>query len=121
MKKAVITVLAIALFSCNLQKNIKADFEVNKNETFEISLKSNPTTPYSWRLIKNDALKLVDSISITYVPDCKEKPKKPGSGGTQIWKFKAKENGIDTLIFKYSRFREPKSTIETRRIIVKIN
>ena len=119
MKKIIITILTISLFSCNTQKNIKADYNVNKNETFEISLKSNPTTGYSWKWIKNQSINLVDSVSSTYVP-IKVKEGIVGSGGNEIWKFKAKSSGIDTLKFEYQRSWEPNSTVEIKKITVQI-
>ena len=119
MKKVVFTILAISLFSCNSQKNIKADYEVNKNETFEISLKSNPTTGYSWKWIKNQSSKILDSVSSMYIPT-KVKEGIVGSGGNEIWKFKANQTGIDTLTFEYSRSWEKNPSIETKKIIVKV-
>jgi inhibitor of cysteine peptidase len=117
MKKAIITILAISLFSCNSQKNIKADYEVNKNETFEISLKSNPSTGYSWKWIKNKNSKILDSISSNYIPT-KVKEGIVGSGGNEIWKFKGNNSGIDTLQLQYCRSWDKNSTIETKKFVV---
>jgi inhibitor of cysteine peptidase len=117
MKKAVITILAISLFSCNSQKNIKSDYEVNKNETFEISLKSNPTTGYSWKWIKNNSSKVFDSISLIYIPT-KVKEGIVGSGGNEIWKFKGNEKGVDTLKFEYCRSWDKNPTFETKKFLV---
>ena len=119
MKKAVITVLAIALFSCNTQKNIKADYEISKNGILEISLKSNPSTGYSWKWIKNKSSNLIDSINTTYIP-IKVKEEIVGSGGNEIWKFKGNEKGIDTLEFEYKRSWDKNSTIETKKFVVVI-
>jgi inhibitor of cysteine peptidase len=120
MKKIAIIVLAISLFSCNSQKGIKADFEVNKNETFEVSLKSNPTTGYSWKWIKNNATKIVDSISTNFIQD-KAEPNMVGVGGNEVWKFKGKQSGVDTLTFEYCRSWEKNPPAETKKVIVKIN
>jgi inhibitor of cysteine peptidase len=119
MKKALITIVAFGLFSCNTQKNIKADYEVNKNETFAISLKSNPTTGYSWKWIKDNASKKVDSVSAAYVQD-KAASGMVGVGGNEKWIFKGKEPGIDTLTFEYCRPWDAKSTVETKKFTVKI-
>ncbi len=120
MKKAIFSILAVTLFSCNSQKNVKADYSVNKNETFEISLKTNPTTGYSWKWIKNQSSKIVDSISSIYIQD-KAEPNMVGVGGNEIWKFKANETGIDTLKFEYQQPWQQNSTVQTKKIIVKIN
>jgi inhibitor of cysteine peptidase len=120
MKKLVISMFVISLFSCNTQKNIKFDYSVNKNETFEVSLKANPSTGYSWKWIKDNSSKIVDSVSSLYVQN-KAEPSMTGVGGNEIWKFKAKKTGIDTLTFEYCRSWESNSTVETKKIIVKIN
>ncbi len=119
MKKMVILVLTIGLFSCNTQKSLKYEYKVNKNEIFEITLKSNPTTGYKWKWIKEHPSKIIDSVSSTYIQD-KAEPYMMGVGGNEIWKFKGKEKGIDTLTFEYCRSWEPNSTVETKKIIVKI-
>jgi inhibitor of cysteine peptidase len=119
MKKSVLGILAISLFSCNTQKNVKTDYEVNKNETFDVTLKSNPTTGYSWKWVKDNASKKVDSVSSIYVQD-KATSGMTGVGGNEIWKFKGKETGVETLTFEYCRSWEPKSTVETKKISVKI-
>jgi len=120
MKKIVISVLAIGLFSCNSQKEIKSDFEINKNETFEISLKANPTTGYSWKWKKDASSKLVDSISAIYTQD-KAAEDMTGVGGNEVWKFKGKTSGIDTLTLENCRSWEKNSTIESKKFVVKVN
>lgn len=119
MKKAALSILTISLFSCNTQKDVKADYNVSKNEVFQISLKSNPTTGYSWKWIKIQSSSILDSVSTTYVPTKMEEGI-VGSGGNEIWEFKGKETGVDTLKFEYCRSWEPNSTVETKKIIVKV-
>jgi predicted secreted protein len=119
MKKGVITILGIMLFSCNTQKGVKADYEVVKDSIFELKLKSNPTTGYSWKWIKNKDSKRIDSINSTYLRDTAA-PGMTGVGGYEIWKFKGKESGVDTLTFEYCRPWDPKSVVETKKIIVLI-
>ena len=114
-----ILILATSLFSCNSQKNINADFEVNKNQVFEISLKSNPSTGYSWKWMKDKSSSVIDSINSTYVAT-KVKEEIVGSGGNEIWKFKANESGIDTLKFEYCRSWDKNSTVEIKKFIIKI-
>lgn len=119
MKTGMLIALAIILFSCNAQKWINNNYEINKNETFEVSLTSNPTTGYSWKWIKGQTSKIVDSISVVYIQD-KAEPNKVGVGGNELWKFKGKEAGIDTLIFEYCRSWEKNSVVESKKIIVKV-
>ena len=119
MKTAAFLILIISLFSCNSQKNINADYEVNKNQVFEISLKSNPSTGYSWKWMKDKSSSVIDSINSTYVAT-KVKEEIVGSGGNEIWKFKANESGIDTLKFEYCRSWDKNSTVEIKQFIIKI-
>ncbi len=114
-----IPVLVICLFSCSSQKEINSDFEINKDETFEISLKANPSTGYSWKLKKDGAAKLVDSVSAVYTQD-KAAEGKTGVGGNEVWKFKGKTAGVETLTLEYCRSWEPNSTIETKKFVVKV-
>jgi predicted secreted protein len=119
MKKATVIILAFSLFSCNVEKKVKIDYELSKNETFDIKLKSNPTTGYSWKWIKNNNSKKVDSISSIYQQD-KSATGMMGVVGNEIWKFKGKETGVETLVFEYCRSFEKNSTIETKKVIVKV-
>jgi inhibitor of cysteine peptidase len=119
MKKVVIIILVMSIFSCNKNKEIKSDYGISKNGILEISLKSNPTTGYSWKWIKNQSSSLLDSLNTTYIPT-KVHEEIAGSGGNEIWKFKANKSGIDTLKFEYCRSWDKNSTIETKKIIVKI-
>lgn len=119
MKKIATLVLVISLFSCSTHKSLKSDYKVNKNEIFEITLKSNPTTGYSWKWIKEHPSKIIDSVSSTYVKD-KSEPKILGVGGNEIWKFKGKETGVETLVFEYCRSWEKNSTIETKKFVVEV-
>ena len=119
MKKNIVGIIAIILFSCNSQKKTKSDIEIFKNETFDISLNSNPSTGYSWKWVRNNAQSKVDSISTTY-QQAQFNPKMVAIPGKQIWKFKANEKGTDTLTFEYCRSWEANSTVETKNIIVKI-
>lgn len=119
MKTTTITALAIVLFSCNSQKEIKTDYEVNKNEVFEVTMKSNPTTGYTWKWIKDKTPQIVDSLSATYVQD-KAAADMVGVGGNVIWKFKGKEAGIDTLTFENSRSWEKNAAVETKKVVVKV-
>lgn len=120
MKKVALVILFISLFSCETEQNLKTDYVVNKNEIFEVSLISNPTTGYSWKWVKDNSSTRIDSVSATYVQD-KVVSGIVGSGGNEIWKFKGKEAGVETLTFEYCRSWDPKYTVETKKITVIIN
>jgi predicted secreted protein len=119
VKKIFFIITATCLFSCNIQKKQHSRLEVKKDKTFEISLKANPTTGYSWKWIKNKSQNLLDSIGSNYQQD-KAPSEMVGVGGKEIWKFKGKQVGIDILTFKYCRRWNANSTVETKKIVVKI-
>jgi predicted secreted protein len=69
--------------------------------------------------IKNNNSKKVDSISSIYQQD-KSATGMMGVVGNEIWKFKRKETGVETLVFEYCRSFEKNSTVETKKVIVKV-
>jgi inhibitor of cysteine peptidase len=125
MKKVLLIVLALSLFSCSKENEIdpvleQNYFEINKNETFEVSLHYAATTGYSWKWIKNQTDKAMDSISVNYVLTDSD-PKLIGGGGNEIWKFKGKEKGTYIVTFEKSQPWNANSIVETKKITVKIN
>lgn len=62
--------------------------EVQSGETFNIVVDSNPSTGYSWKIVGE--LSGVESVSSEYTAD---EPVMPGSGGVDVWTFKAVSAG----------------------------
>jgi predicted secreted protein len=60
--------------------------EVQAGETFHIVLVSNPSTGYHWDFIGELDLTIVEFVSSGYTAD---EPVMPGSGGVDVWTFKA--------------------------------
>lgn len=102
-------------------KKNQADYEISANEEFQVSLKSNPTTGYSWRWVDSGAIEVVDSVAHRYVAD-----KKPdhimisGRGGREIWTFKGVKRGVDTLKMEYCRPWEKGSVTDKKVIVVRV-
>ncbi len=73
---------------------------VKVNKEFRVALKSNPTTGYSW-MPKFDPnyVKLINSKYVPY----KTKHGVVGSGGVQIFTFKAIKPGKTTITMQYQR------------------
>ncbi len=83
--------------------------EVQAGETFEIIIDSNPTTGYHWEIIGE--LNGVEFISREYMAD---KPVLAGSGGMDIWTFKAVATGqmqITLGSFPPSDISEPEQSV----------
>lgn len=62
--------------------------EVQSGETFNIVVDSNPSTGYHWDIVGE--LSGVEFISTEYTAD---EPVMPGSGGVDVWTFKAVSAG----------------------------
>jgi predicted secreted protein len=60
--------------------------EVTAGETFHIVIDSNPSTGYHWDFTGELDLNVVEFISSDYTED---EPVAPGSGGVDVWAFKA--------------------------------
>ena len=119
MKNLSILVLTLFFMSCKAQKNPKFDYIINKNEVLEIKLESNPSTGYSWKWIKSETNTILDSIEAIYVPT-KVQNGVVGSGGTEIFKFKANKIGINTLKFEYCRSWEKHSAVNVKKFSIKV-
>jgi inhibitor of cysteine peptidase len=70
-------------------------------DSFIIRLESNPTTGYSWSLAE-PLSEILQKVSNVYEP-YKTDRNVVGSGGTEVWTFKAVSKGNVTLIFQYAR------------------
>lgn len=64
--------------------------EVGAGETFHIVIDANPSTGYHWELIGELDGNLVEFVSRDYTAD---EPVMPGSGGVDVWVFKAAAAG----------------------------
>ena len=69
---------------------------------FAISLKSNPTTGYSWQLAKPAEAAVVKLVKSDYQADS-HPPGMVGVGGKEVWTFTAVGPGKTVLDFKYVR------------------
>lgn len=107
----IMTVFSLSMVSgvfaenCAPQSTIKEEnLTIKVNEIFEIKLESNPTTGYEWfSIFDSNSLKLVNE---TYISDYPYVPYEPiicGSGGHQIFKFKALKTGKTDITMAYVR------------------
>ena len=78
---------------------------VKEGETLTLYLKSNTSTGSQWYLVR----KPVKLDSLEHNLEAKGYFLCNGSGGTEAWKFKGREKGVDTIHFVYSR-EEPTTT-----------
>ena len=118
--------LALALFSgCGTRETKITDADNGKQITVKsgdvvtVSLVSNPTTGYSWQVMKIDNAVLVQVGD----PEYKQSPGTEGlvgAGGTETFRFKAVGTGETTLGLGYMRPWESLPPIETYTVTIKV-
>jgi inhibitor of cysteine peptidase len=117
--KKTILILLILLFSasfCLAQESKPAeviDAQVNRN--FTITLPSNPTTGYQWQLARPLNNKMIKLIGSEYIA---EDTGLVGSGGKQVWKFRALKAGSAAIALKYVRPSEKNVPAASEKIFI---
>jgi predicted secreted protein len=84
---------------------------VKAGETFELVLSSNPSTGYQWKVIPELDETIVELVGQEYIA---EQPVAPGSGGMDVWMFRARNAGETTIVLGYyppDLNSEPEETI----------
>ena len=71
---------------------------VKAGETFDLVLPSNSSTGYRWDIIPELDVNLVEFVEQGYIP---EEPIMPGSGGMDVWRFRAVNAGETTIVLGY--------------------
>ena len=71
---------------------------VKSGETFELVLPSNSSTGYRWNIIPESDVTIVELIGQDVVA---EQPIMPGSGGVDVWTFRAVSAGDTTVVLGY--------------------
>lgn len=93
-------------FSCSSSTKVLSTSEtetVKVGKEFEISMRSNPTTGYCW-IWANKGDAAADSVDHKFVSNAENSGRMMcGAGGTEVWTFKAKKTGADSLKFYYLR------------------
>ena len=79
-----------------------------------LTLESNPTTGYGWELSEIDEA-VLKQIYHEYTPD---RPTLPGSGGQEVWRFMAENEGETALTLEYRRSWEEVEPIQVFSIEV---
>jgi len=71
---------------------------VKAGETFELVLPSNPSTGYGWDIIPELDESIIQFVEQDY---SSEQPVIPGSGGVDVWTFRAVSAGDTTVVLGY--------------------
>lgn len=104
--------MALAAFSCSTTGGksggvfTEADsgktFTTSPGATFDIQLKGNYTTGYSWHIVACDP-SILRPAGAQYTPN---QPQLAGSGGVQHYTFNVADKGVTTLKITYHRVWE---------------
>ena len=84
---------------------------VPPGETFDIVLPSNSSTGYRWDILPELDVNLLELVGQNYIA---EQPVIPGSGGVEVWTFRAISPGDTTIALGYfppSNETEPDETV----------
>lgn len=71
---------------------------VTSGETFDIVLPSNSSTGYRWSILPELDATILQQVSQDTIA---EQPVMPGSGGVDVWTFRAVNAGDTTIVFGY--------------------
>lgn len=114
-----ITMLVISACGANAPLQITdpaQPIEVNAGEEFTIVIESNPTTGYHWEIIGE--LDNIEFVSREYRAD---EPVLTGSGGVDVWTFKAIATGEARITLGYyPPYEEPEPPQQTATFVVTV-
>ena len=91
---------------------------VKQGESFKIELESNHSTGYAWHWDNKPEHSIIDSIHVDYVLKSRTLT---GSGGNEIWEFKATQQGEQMIRLVYKRPWESEAPKESREILIRVN
>lgn len=114
--------MGLLLTACKAAPITEADngrtIEISIDETFTVTLQSNPTTGYGWTVAAIDSAILQQEGEKVYTQGNTD-PNLVGAGGTETFTFSGLEAGQTTLQLVYSRSWETDvPPIQTFEIIV---
>lgn len=113
-----ITVMLFVLFLFVLSGFQTGNMIVKQGESFKIELESNHSTGYAWYWDNEPEHSIIDSIYVDYVLKSKTLT---GSGGNEIWEFKARHKGEQMIRLVYKRPWESGAPKESREILIRVN
>ena len=107
--------LLVAFMGMMLLSFQSSVMRVRPGEVFKVILKSNRSTGYSWYWENKNESKLIDSVYVDYV--LKDRAI-TGSGGNEIWEFRARQKGKQDIIMVYKRPWEVNSEVNRKTFII---
>ena len=120
MKKIILILLILMFyaFSCQAQESNPAEMiNTQLGRNFTVTLPANPTTGYQWQLARPLNVKMIKLIGSEYIAD---DTGLIGSGGKQVWKFKALKVGRAAVALKYVRPSDKNTKPDVKYYIISI-
>jgi len=102
-------------FLCSAKEDFSRKYRIIRmpqGKTFTLDLESNPSTGFSWQLIKISDKMVVKLIDKKYIPSAENII---GSKETERWRFKTLKKGKAIIIFEYRRDWEKDSPAQGRQ------
>jgi inhibitor of cysteine peptidase len=114
-------VLALALASCKGGESDEIfqisdpakQLEAAAGNEFKIIIAANPSTGYHWELVEELDEGIVQFVSREYRAD---EPVMPGSGGVDVWTFKAVAAGETTITLGY--YPPSNDPVEAEQVVI---
>jgi len=107
----IMVVISLGLFACSSATvppaSVECSYAWNQETkvavggTLTVSLESNPTTGFEWMLIGITDETVLEEEGHEFVAPETEAP--PGTGGEEVWTFKALKEGKSTIGIEYRR------------------
>ncbi len=111
----ILSVLTLTI-NCFAQEPQQAKtIEVQAGHNFTITLEANATTGYQWQFAGPLDESAIQLISSEYLAD---KTGLAGSGGKQVWVFKAIKTGSSSIPFQYIRTWEENMPPERKELFI---
>lgn len=102
MKKFLVSIIcSLILLGCTSPLQFSdptQPIQINAGDEFQIVLNANPTTGYHWEFVEEVDQNIIQFVSRDYEAD---QPVTTGSGGTEVWTFKAIATGEARITLGY--------------------
>ena len=101
----------------------KFDFIVQKGDTIEIELETNPSTGYEWSLadsLSSGVVSFLEKKTVKDTVNSDESEKIVGKPQKIKWSFKAMEQGATVIPLKYSRAWEESDSTRKESYKIKV-
>ena len=99
-----------------------SQIELAVGDMLKVELDSNPSTGFQWMLAENSDDTVLQVQEQEYFMDNAGDPPLPGTGGKEVWTFKAQAQGQTTISLEYSRpWEGGEKAVRVFELVVTVN